>query len=174
VLSAPFSPPPPRAHSHSLSRRPHLSAVPNLSPTISPPWTCPRSGVLQPHPRACAPFEPRTLLAHLPLLICALSQTLSLSLSLCSREQRAPPPPAIDCCPFCGHHRVCAPSHATMSSASPSAARDTLRCALPLSVSSGPRSPERFLRAGAPPPSPRRILAPLPLLHDPSASPQGE
>jgi hypothetical protein len=90
------------------------------------------------------------------------------------REQRAPPPPVLDCCPFCGHRRVCAPSRATVSSASPSAARDTLRCALPLSGSSGPRSPEQFLRSQSP-----AVVAPSypcasALLRDPSTSPQGE
>jgi hypothetical protein len=142
--------PAPRPLSLSLSRRPHLSAVPNLSPTISPPWTCPRPRVLRPRPCARAPFEPRALLTHLPSLICALCQTPSPSLSLCPRVQRAPTPPAIDCCPFCGLHHVCAPSRATVSSASLLAARDTLRCALPLSGSSGPRSPERFLRSRSP------------------------
>jgi hypothetical protein len=124
-------PPPPRTHSLSLSHHPHLSAVPNLSPTISPPWTRPRSRVLRPRPRARAPFEPRALLAHLPSLICALCQTPSPSLSLCPREQRAPPPPTVDCCPLCGHRRVCASSRATVSSASSLVAWDTLRCALP-------------------------------------------
>jgi hypothetical protein len=126
-----------RAHYLSLSRCPHQSVVPNLSPTISPPWTRPRPRVLRPRPCARAPFEPRALLAHLPSLICALCQTLSPSLSLCPRVQRAPPPPAVDRCPFCGHRRVRAPSSATVSFALPSAARDTLRCALSLSVSSG-------------------------------------
>jgi hypothetical protein len=134
----------------SLSRCPHVSAVPNLSPTISPPWMRPRPRVLRSRPCARAPFVPRALLAHLSSISCALSQTPSPSLSLCPREQRAPPPPAVGCCPFCGHRRVRAPSRATVSSASPSAARDTLRCALPLSGSSGPRSPEQFLRSRSP------------------------
>jgi hypothetical protein len=137
-------------HPLSLSRCPHLSAVPNLSPTISPPWTRPRPRVPRPRPRARAPFESRALLAHLPSLICALSQTPSSSLSLYPREQRAPPPPAVGCCLFCSHHRARAPSFASVSSASLSAARDTLWCALPLSGSSGPRSPERFLRSRSP------------------------
>jgi hypothetical protein len=94
-----FSPPPPPAPTLSLSRRPHLSAIPNLSPMISPSWARPR-------PCACAPFEPHDLLAHLPSLICALCQTLSPSLSLCPRKQRAPPPPIVDRCLFCGRRRV--------------------------------------------------------------------
>jgi hypothetical protein len=74
-----------------LSRRPHLSAVPNSRPcpTISPSWTCPRPRVLRPCPRARAPFEPRALLAHLPSLFCALSQTPSPSLSLSLSLSRA-------------------------------------------------------------------------------------
>jgi hypothetical protein len=137
-----FSPTP----SLSLSRHPHLLVVPNLSPTISLLWTHPCPRVLRPRPCARAPFEPRTLLAHLPSLICTLCQTSSPSLSLYPRKQRAPPPPGVDCCLFCGHRRIHAPSRATVRSISLSAARDTLRCALPLSVLTGPRSPERSLR----------------------------
>jgi hypothetical protein len=129
---------------------------------------------LRPRPRAHAPFDPRTLLAHLPSFICALSQTPSPSLSLCPREQRAPPPLTIARCPFCVHHRVRAPSSATVSFASPSAARDTLRCALPLSSLAGPHTLEWFCVAGAPPPSPRRVPVPLPLPRDSNVSPQGE
>jgi hypothetical protein len=139
---------PPR--SISLSRCPHLSAVPNLSLTISPPRSRPRPRVLRPRPCARAPFEPRALLTHLPSLICALCQTLSPSLSLCPGVQGAPPPLAVDRCLFCGYRRVRAPSSATVSSASLSAARDTLRCALPLSGLPGPRTPERFLRSRSP------------------------
>jgi hypothetical protein len=40
-----------------LPRRPHPSAIPNLSPT-SPPWTCPCPRVLRPPPHALAPLEP--------------------------------------------------------------------------------------------------------------------
>jgi hypothetical protein len=89
---------PPRLLSLSLSRRPHLSAVPNLSPTTSPPWTRPRPHVFRPRPCARAPFEPRALLAHLPSLICSFCQTPSPSLSLCPRMQRAPPPPSTATC----------------------------------------------------------------------------
>jgi hypothetical protein len=131
------------APSLSLSHRPHLSAVSNLSPMIFPPWTHPR-------PRTCAPFEARVLLVHLPSLICALCQTLSHSLSLCPCVQGAPPSPAVDRCLFCGHRRVHAPSSVTVSSAILSAAQDTLRCALSLSVSSGPCSPEQSSRSRSP------------------------
>jgi hypothetical protein len=134
----------------SLPRRPHLSVVPNLSPMISPPWTRTRPCVLRPRPRTHAPFEPRALLAHLPSLICALCQTLLPSLSLCPRMQRAPPPSVIDRYPLCGHRHVRAPSRGTVSSASLLATRDTLRCALPLSILSSPRSPERFLHSRNP------------------------
>jgi hypothetical protein len=113
---------------------PTCQLVLNLPPTISPSWTHPRPRVLRPHPRTCAPFEPRALLAHLPSLICALCQTLSPSLSLCPRVQGAPPPPVVDRCLFCRRRCVCTPSSATVSSASLSAARDTFRCALSLSV----------------------------------------
>jgi hypothetical protein len=113
---------------------------------ISPSWTRPHPRVLRPRPRTRAPFEPRALLAHLPSLICALCQTLSPSLSLCPCMQGAPPLPPVDRCLFCGHRRVRAPSNATVSSASLSTSRDTLQCALSLSVSSGSRSPEQSLQ----------------------------
>jgi hypothetical protein len=78
-LSAPPSPlvsrPQPSAHD--------LPAVD--APTISPPWTRPRSHVLRPRPCARAPFEPRALLAHPSSLICALCPTLSPSLAVPTR-----------------------------------------------------------------------------------------
>jgi hypothetical protein len=144
-LSAPF-----------LFPVPALSLFVPPSPSIShpqppahdpPPWTRPRPRVLRPRPRACAPFEPRALLAHLPSLICALSRAPSLSLPLCARDQRTPPPLTVGRCLFCNHCCARAPSFASVSSASPLAARDTLRCALPLSGLPGPRSPERFLHS---------------------------
>jgi hypothetical protein len=84
-------------------------------------------------------------LAHLPSLICALCLALSPSLSLCPHEPRAPPPPTDTHRLFCGRHCARAPSSATVSFALMSATRDTLRCALSLSLSSGPRALERFL-----------------------------
>jgi hypothetical protein len=126
---------------------PTSQLVPNLSPTISPSWTCPRPCVLRPRPRPRAPFEPRVVLTHLSSLICALCSTLSPSLSLCPRVQGTPPPPAIDYCLFRGRRRARAPSSATVSSALLSSARDTLRCALSLSTASGPRSPEPSSRS---------------------------
>jgi hypothetical protein len=141
-----------------LARAPaSLSVSPTpLSARPQPPahdpssWTRPRPRILRPRPRTRAPFEPHGLLAHLPSLICALCQTLSPSLSLYPRVQGAPPPSAVNRCLFCGHRRVCAPSSATVSSASLSVARDTLRCALSLSVSSGPRSLEQSSRSRSP------------------------
>jgi hypothetical protein len=125
----------------SLSRRPHLSAVLNLPPTISPPWTRPRPRVLQPRP------SPRALLAHLPSLICALYPALSPSLSLCPREPRASPPPADVHRLFRGRRCARVPSSATVSFTLLSATRDILWCALPLSGLSGLRSSEWFLRS---------------------------
>jgi hypothetical protein len=110
----------------SLSCRPPLLARPQPPVHDPPPWTRPRPRFLQPRPRVCAPFEPRTLLSHLPSLTCALSRTPSPSLSLCARGQRAPPLPTVDCRPFCDRRRVRVPSVASVSSASLSATRDTL------------------------------------------------
>jgi hypothetical protein len=131
-----------RPLSLSLSCRPHLSAVLNLPPMITPPWTRPRPHVLRPRPCPHAPFEPRALLTHLSSPICALCPTLSPSLLLCPRVQGAPPPPADNHYLFCGRRRARAPSSATVSSALLSAAQDTLRCALFLPTTSSPRSLE--------------------------------
>jgi hypothetical protein len=95
-----------------------------------------------------APFEPRTLFAHVPSSICALCLALSLSLSRSAHANREPPPPSADVhCLFCGRRYACAPSRATVSFALTPTTRDTLRCALPLSGLSGLRSPEWFLRS---------------------------
>jgi hypothetical protein len=141
--------PPHPPHPLSLSRRPHLSVVPNLSPTISPPWTRPRPRILRPRPHARAPFEPRALLAHLSSLICTLSQPPR-PLSRLPTQAESFATARHRLLSFCGHRRVRAPSHVMVSSTSSSVARDTLRCALPLSGSSGPRSPERFLCSQSP------------------------
>jgi hypothetical protein len=135
------------ALSLSLSHRPHLSARPQPFAHDPPPWTRPRPRDLRPPPHVLAPFEPCAPLAHLPPLTCALSRTLSPSLSLSARDQRALPPPTADCHPFCDRRRARAPSVASVSSALSSATRDTLWFALPLSGLPGPRSPERFLRS---------------------------
>jgi hypothetical protein len=134
----------------SLSCRPHLSARPQPPAHDPSPWTRPRPRALRPPPHVLAPFEPRASLAHLPPLTCVLGRTLSPSLSLCARDQRAPPPPTVDCRPFYDRRRACAPSVALVSSALPSATRDTLWFALPLSGLPGPRSPKRFLRSRVP------------------------
>jgi hypothetical protein len=152
-----------RARSLSLSRHPHLSARPQ-PPThdllvVDAP-TSARSPATSVPLLSLAPYSPTSPLSFAP------------SLSLCPCVQRAPPSPTIDRCLICGHCPVRAPSSATVSSASLSAARDTLRCALSLSAAFGLRSPEQL--AGAPPSSPRRVLVLLLLLHDSSACPQGE
>jgi hypothetical protein len=112
---------------------PTCQLVLKLSPTISPPWTRPRSPrrgrahdhALSRHVYALAPL--------LSLAPCSPTSPLSFapSLSLCPRVQGAPPPPVVHRYLFCGHRRARAPSSATVSSALLSAARDTLRCALP-------------------------------------------
>jgi hypothetical protein len=89
----------PRACPLSLSRRPHLSAVSNLPPTISSPWTRPRPHVLRPRSSPRAPFERLALLAHLPSLICApaeLSRPLSCSARM-NRDLRHCPPTLTAC-----------------------------------------------------------------------------
>jgi hypothetical protein len=131
----------------SVPPSPHVSH-PQPPAHNPPPWH-PRPRVLRPRPRACAPFEPRALLAHLTSLICALSRAPSLSISLCTRDQRTPPL-TVGCCPFCNHRRAHAPSFTSVSSASPLAARDTLRCALPLSGLPGLCSPKQFLCSRSP------------------------
>jgi hypothetical protein len=140
-LSAPFfslrarslSPPPTPPISSSSTSRPRSPAVD--APTFA------RSSVTSAHPRPAHP-PPLSQLRPLP-------DSLALSLTL-PRVQGAPPPPAVDRCLFCGHHRIRAPTSATVSFALLSAARDTLRCALFLSVSSGPRSPEQSSRGRSP------------------------
>jgi hypothetical protein len=139
----------------SLSRRPHLSARPQPPAHDPPPWTCPRPRDLRPPPHVLAPFEPHAPLTHLPPLTCDLNRTLSPSLSLCTRDQRAPPPPTVDCRPFYDRRRARAPFVASVSYALPSATRDTLWFALPLSSLPGPRSPERFLSSRSPAIDPR-------------------
>jgi hypothetical protein len=134
----------------SLSRRPHLSARPHSPAHDPPPWTHPQPRDLRLPPHVPAHFEPRALLAHLSLLTCALSRTLSHSPSHYARNQGAPPPPTIDYRSFCGPRRARAPSVASVSFALPSATRDTLWFSLPLSDLPGPRSPKRFLRSRSP------------------------
>jgi hypothetical protein len=126
---------------------PTCQRVPNLSPTISPPWTRPRPRVLRPRPSPRAPFEPHALLAQLPSSICTLYLALSSSLSLCPREPRTSTTAPDIHCLFRGRRCARVPSSAMVSFALPSATRDTLRCSLPLSGLSGPRSPEQFLHS---------------------------
>jgi hypothetical protein len=83
----------------SLSRHPHLSAVSNLPPTISPPWTRPSPRVLRPRLCACAHFEPRAPARPPPLShLRPMPSSLALSLALPARTEssatarRRPPP----------------------------------------------------------------------------------
>jgi hypothetical protein len=145
VLSTPFFAPT-CPLSLSVPRSPPVSPSPTSHPRPSP-WTRPRPRVLRPPPHVLASFEPRAPLAYFPPLTCALSQTLSPPLSLCARNQEAPPPLTEDRHPFCDRRRSRAPSLASLSSASPSATRDALRFAFSLPGLSGARSPERFLRS---------------------------
>jgi hypothetical protein len=87
-LSAPFLFPAPAL---SLSVPPSPLVSHPQPPAHDPPsWTCPRPLILRPRPRACAPFEPRSLLAHLPSLSCALNQPpRSLSLALHARPENS-------------------------------------------------------------------------------------
>jgi hypothetical protein len=158
-LSVPSSPPVsrPQPPAHDL-------------PAVDAPTTA-RSPATSVRPR---PFWAPRPARPLPSLICVVCQTLSPSLSLCPREQRAPPPPADDHCMFCGRRRARAPSSATVSSALLSAARDTLRCALSLPAASGPRSSEQFCAAGAPPPSTRGSTTPSPSSTRSGVRTQGE
>jgi hypothetical protein len=143
-----------RARSLSLSlcpTDPTCQRFPNLSPTISSLWTRPRPRILRPRSSPRAPFDPRALLAHLPSSICALCPALSLSLSRSAHANREPLPPPTDVRRlFRGRRCAHAPSSATVSSALPSATRDTLRCALSLPAAPGPRSLEPFLRSRSP------------------------
>jgi hypothetical protein len=153
---------------------PTCQLVLNLPPTISLPWTRPRPRVLRPRPRPHAPFEPLALLAHLSSLICALCPTLSPSLLLCPRVQRAPPPPAVDRCLFRGHRRARAPSSATVSSALLQLLGTPFGVPFPSLMRLVHAHRSSPCVVGAPPPSPCRALAPPPLLRDASASARGE
>jgi hypothetical protein len=86
-----FTPPLGDFHSSypSAPRTPPVSPLrfPNLSPTL-PPWTRPRPRISWPPLHALNPFRARTSLTHSPLLICALSRALSLSLSHPAHEPR--------------------------------------------------------------------------------------
>jgi hypothetical protein len=156
LTSRPRSPRRTRAHVHAFSDH-VLASVPLLSPAPCSP-TSPRSFV----PSAKSPHP--------------------LSLSLCPREQRALPPPVVDCCLFCGHRRVRTPSRATVSSALLLAAHRSYSCAaryplsLPFPSLFRPVHAHRSdsCAAGYPPSLPRRVLAPPPLPRDSSATPQGE
>jgi hypothetical protein len=126
-------------------------AVPTYQPSLTSRPRPPRHG--RAHDRTFSSHVP----APAPLLSLApCSPTFPRSfapsakpphpLSRSAHACRELPPPRRPL-PVCGHCRVCALSRAMVSSASLSGARDTLRCALPLSVSSGSCSPERSLHS---------------------------
>jgi hypothetical protein len=150
----------------SLLRGTDLSA-PLLSPTpafpLSTPPTLPVSSSLTSRPRsprrgrahvrafsgynrALAPLlNPMSCSSTSPLPF-APSAQLSRPLTRSAHANREPPPPSADVHRlFRGRRCARASSSAIVSVALPSATRDTLRCALPLSGLSGPRSPEWFL-----------------------------
>jgi hypothetical protein len=142
-----------RALSLSMSRGPHPSAVPNLSPTSSS-WTRPRQCVLRPPPHALAPLElapcSRTPPAHLR------PQPSSLALraqpnSSTAAHRRSPS--------FRDRRWVLITLVPSVSVAASPAARDTLWFVLSPSSSSGPCSPEHFLRSRSPSSSTRDFTA---------------
>ena len=163
-----------------LSPRPLPLSVPP-SPPVShphppaqdpPPWTHPRSRILRPRPRVCAPFEPRALRAHLPSLSCTLSQTPSPSPSLCARNQGAPPPPTDVRRPFHGRRgtprRVCCPSKLRPTACPPGTPLGSTLIPLVRLVLAHRSS---SWTAGALPPSPRGVPVPPSLHHDSCVSP---
>jgi hypothetical protein len=90
-------------------------------------------------PAPCSPTSPHPL---------APSTQLSRPLSRSAHANQEPPPPPIDVHRlFHGRRCARAPSSVTVSFALPSAARDTLQCALSLSGLSVLCSPEWFLRS---------------------------
>jgi hypothetical protein len=152
---------------------PTFSSFPTSSPR-SPSWTRPRLRDLWPPPHVLAPFEPHAPLAHFPPLTCALIRNLSPPLSLCAHDQVAPPPLTEDRRPFYDRRRARGPSVASVSSASPSATRDTLRFAFSLPGFPGPRTPKHFLRSRSPPSSTRGSTAPPPSLKRSGVRTRGE
>jgi hypothetical protein len=138
-----------------LSRAPVLSLSVPPSPPVSLSLTSrpqsPRRGrahdrAFSGHVRAPAPLlSPAPCSPTSPLSFAPSAQLPRPSLSLCLRKLRAPPPPVDAHRLFCGRRCARAPSSATVSFALPSAARDTLRCALSLPATPGPCSPGCFL-----------------------------
>jgi hypothetical protein len=101
--------------------------------------TSARSPATSARPR---PFRARAPLAHFPLLIWALSQALSPSLSPCTCILGVPPPLTEVRRLFYGRRRACVTPVASMSSVSPPASRDTPQFALSPSGPPGPHSLE--------------------------------
>jgi hypothetical protein len=162
-----------RARFSLCPAEPTYQSVPNLLPTSlavdAPTTECSPATFSSPHL-----FRRRTLLAHFPPLTCTLNRTLLPPLSLCARDQVAPPPLTEDHHSFYDRRRARAPSIAAVSSASPSATRDTLWFALPLSGFPGPRTPEHFLRSRSPPPSTQGSTTPPPFPKHPEVRSRGE
>jgi hypothetical protein len=132
----------PHAFSFSLPRGPHPS-VPSASltsrprsPAVVAPTTT-RSPATSARPR---PFRPHALLAHSPLLICALNRAPSPPLSLCARDQPSSVAAHQGLPSFCDSRCARIAFVALVSSASPSVARDTPRFAPSPSGLPSPRS----------------------------------
>jgi hypothetical protein len=152
-----------RTRSFSLPRGPH-SSVPSASltsrprsPAVDAPTTT-RSPATSARPR---PFRSPHTTRPLPLLICTLNRALSPPLSLCAHDQpssaaahQGPPP-------FRDSHCAYVASVASVSSASPSAVRNTPRFAPSPSGLPGPHSPECFPCSRSPLPSTRDFTASL-------------
>jgi hypothetical protein len=144
-----------------LARAPALSVL--RTPPVSPsPTSRPRPRVLRPRSQAHAPLEAACCSPTSPRSLAPLAK-LSRPLSCPVHATRQAPPPLIrDRCPFYDRRRARSLSVASMSSASPSATRDTPRFALSLSVLPGQRSLEHFLRSRSLPPSTQDFPASLP------------
>jgi hypothetical protein len=120
------------------------------------PWMHPRPHNPRPHPHALAPLEPTPRSPTSPCSF-APSAEHSPSLSPCARIQATPPPLTEVRHPFYDRRWARSAPVALVSSASPSATRDTSRFAPSLSGPPSPLSPEFSRAAGAPPPSTRGV-----------------
>jgi hypothetical protein len=134
----------PFTHPFSLTRgsRRSESSPPNC-PRFSP-WTRPRPGISRPRPTRPSLFWSPPTLTRFSLLSCALSRAPSPSLSLCERDQGAPPLLTEVRRTFHDRRRALAAPIASVSSASLLATQDTPRFAPSPSCSPDPRSPEFF------------------------------
>jgi hypothetical protein len=144
-----------RARPLPLARGRHLLGPVLTSRLRTPVVDAPTSVHFLPPPHSLDPFRARTPLAHFPLLICALSRAPSPSLSHYTRIHAAPPPLTEVRRPFYGRRRARAAPVAFVSSATPSATRDTSRFTPSPSGLPGPWSPESSPCSQSPPPSTR-------------------